>query len=40
MLECLEDQEAYKTAVAAWDEFEKSGRKSVPAEDVFAKAGL
>lgn len=40
MNEYLEDKEDYETAVAAWEEFEKSGGKSYSADEVFAKAGL
>lgn len=38
--ECLEDKADYETAVAAWEEYEKSGRKSVTAASVFEKAGI
>ena len=38
--ECLEDKAAYEAAVAAWSEFEKSGKKTHSADEVFAKAGL
>lgn len=40
LLECMEDKEDYDDAVAAWEEYEKSGRTSYSAEEVFAKAGL
>lgn len=40
LVECQEDKEDYETAAAAWNEFLKSGKKTVSAEDVFAKAGL
>ena len=38
--ECLEDIADYEAGVAAWEEFEKSGRQSCSAEEVFEKAGL
>lgn len=38
--ECLEDKADYEDAVAAWAEFEKSGKKGYSAEEVFAEAGL
>lgn len=38
--ECLEDKADYEAAVAAWSEFEKSGKKTHSADEVFAKAGL
>ncbi len=37
---CEEDKEDYEAAASAWDEFVKSGRKAISAEEVFAKAGL
>lgn len=37
---CLEDKDDYDDAVGAWNEFEKSDRKTYTAEEVFAKAGL
>jgi|GEM_PF-778147 len=38
--ECLEDKADYEAAVAAWADYEKSGKKSFSSEDVFAEAGL
>ena len=38
--ECLKDKADYEDAVAAWAEFEKSGKKGYSAEEVFAEAGL
>lgn len=38
--ECLEDKDDYETAASAWNEYEKSGKKSHSAEEVFSKAGL
>lgn len=38
--ECLEDKADYETAVAAWADFEKSGKKTLSADEVFSKAGL
>ncbi len=40
LIECQEDKEDYETAASAWNEFLKSGKKAVSAEDVFTKAGL
>ena len=38
--ECLEDKADYEAAVAAWEEYEKSGFKSTTAASVFEKAGI
>lgn len=38
--ECLEDKADYEAAVAAWAEFEKSGRKTFSSDDVRKKLGL
>lgn len=38
--ECLEDKEDYEAAASAWADFEKSGKKSHSADEVFSKAGL
>lgn len=38
--ECLEDKADYEAAVAAWAEFEKSGRKTFSSNDVRKKLGL
>ena len=38
--ECLEDIADYNAATKAWEEYEKDGKKSFPAADVFAEAGL
>ena len=38
--ECLEDKADYEAAVAAWADYEKSGKKSFSSADVFAEAGL
>ena len=38
--ECLEDAEDYKTAVAAWTDFEKSGKKGFSADEVRKELGL
>ncbi|MDE6705903.1 MAG: hypothetical protein K2J81_08380 [Treponemataceae bacterium] len=38
--EFLEDKEDYETAVAAWEEYEKSGRKSYTLDEVTAELGL
>lgn len=40
LAECLEDKEDYETAVSAWKEYEKSGKKGHAAEEVFAKVDL
>lgn len=38
--ECLEDKADYETAVAAWVEFEKSGKKGYTADEVRKELGL
>lgn len=38
--ECLEDKDDYETAASAWADFEKSGKKTHSADEVFSKAGL
>ena len=38
--ECLEDKADYEAAVAAWAEFEKSGRKSFSSDEVRKELGL
>ena len=38
--ECLEDKADYETAVAAWNEFEKSGKKGYSLEEVSKELGL
>jgi len=38
--ECLEDKEDYETAVAAWTEYEKSGRKSYSSTELRKEFGL
>lgn len=38
--ECLEDKADYEAAIAAWEEYEKSGFKSTTAASVFEKAGI
>lgn len=38
--ECLEDKADYEAAVAAWADYEKSGKESFSSADVFAEAGL
>lgn len=38
--ECLEDKADYEAAVAAWEEFEKSGGKTYTSEDLRAEFGL
>ena len=38
--ECLEDKADYEAAVAAWADYEQSGKKSFSSADVFAEAGL
>ena len=40
MRECLEDIADSEAGMAAWEEFERTGRQSVPIEEVFEKAGL
>lgn len=40
MHEYLEDQEDYETAVAAWDEFEKSGGKTYSSAELREEFGL
>ena len=40
LAECLEDREDYETAVTAWKEFEASGEKAIPAEEVYEELGL
>ena len=40
MRECLEDIADYEAGMAAWEEFERTGRQSVSIEEVFEKAGL
>ncbi|QTQ11322.1 hypothetical protein HRI96_03400 [Treponema parvum] len=40
LAECLEDKEDYEAAVTGWNEYEKSGFKSFPADEVFKEAGL
>ncbi len=40
ILECLEDKADYETAVAAWEEYEKGGRKSYTLDEVKAELGL
>ena len=40
MRECLEDIADYEAGMVAWEEFERTGRQSVPIEEVFEKAGL
>ena len=38
--ESLEDREDYEAAAAAWEEYEKSGRKGILAEDLYKELGL
>ena len=38
--ECLEDRADYEAAVAAWNEYEKSGRKSYSADELRKEFGL
>lgn len=38
--DCLEDKDDYDIAASAWADYEKSGKKSHSAEEVFSKAGL
>ena len=38
--ECLEDKADYEAAVAAWNEFEKSGKKSYSSDEVRKELGL
>lgn len=38
--ECLENIADYNAATKAWEEYEKDGKKSFSAADVFAEAGL
>lgn len=38
--ECLEDKDDYEAAASAWADYEKSGKKTHSAEEVFSKAGL
>lgn len=40
LAECMEDKTDYDDAVAAWEEYEKSGRKSHSAEEVRRELGL
>ncbi len=40
MRECLKDIADSEAGMAAWEEFERTGRQSVPIEEVFEKAGL
>ena len=35
--ECLEDKDDYETAVAAWKEYEESGKKSYTLDEVMAE---
>lgn len=38
--ECLEDKIDYETAVDAWTEFEKSGKKGFSADEVRKELGI
>lgn len=38
--ECLEDKADYEAGVAAWEEYEKSGRKSYTLDEVMAELDL
>ncbi|MGI5090730.1 hypothetical protein ABK01_04260 [Treponema sp. OMZ 305] len=38
--ECLEDQEDYETAAAAWAEFERTGGKTYSSEELRKEFGL
>ena len=38
--ESLEDKEDYETAVAAWEEYEQSGRKSYSSAELREEFGL
>lgn len=40
MLECLEDQEDYEIAAAAWAKFEKSGGKTYSSSELREEFGL
>ena len=35
-----EDKADYETAVAAWNDYEKNGKKGITAEELFKKAGI
>jgi len=36
----LDDQEDYLLALAAWEDFERSGEKPIPFEEILKKYGL
>ena len=38
--ECLEDKEDYEAAVAAWEEYEKSDRRTYTSEELRKEFGL
>jgi predicted DNA-binding protein len=40
ILECVEDQEDYETAAAAWAEFEKGDKKTYSLDEVRKELGL
>ncbi len=40
LAECLEDQEDYETAAAAWSSFEKSGGKTYSSAELRKEFGL
>lgn len=40
MIECQEDKDDYVTAVTAWEEFEKSGKKGYSLDEVKKELGL
>lgn len=40
LAECLEDQEDYETAAAAWNAFEKSGGKTFTSDELRKEFGL